>query len=161
MDFYLIRHAEAQPLGAGGIKDDAERPLTDKGHAQCEKLAAALERQGVRLEHLVTSPLLRARQTAEALRENFASPAPVLHTCAQLAPGGKRRKLTRFLRELGGQSVAIVGHAPDINDYAVWLIGSKKAQLELAKAGVACIHFADELDNGEGVLTWMVTPQWC
>jgi phosphohistidine phosphatase SixA len=50
---------------------------------------------------------------------------------------------------------------PDLNDYAGWLIGSKKAQVDLAKAGIACVHFEDEPDKGAGVLTWLVTPQWC
>ncbi len=50
---------------------------------------------------------------------------------------------------------------PDLSLYAGWLIGCKKVEIELAKAGVACIHFDDEADKGAGVLTWLVTPQWC
>jgi phosphohistidine phosphatase len=161
MDLYIIRHADAQPLGEGGIEDDGERPLTVTGQSQCGPLAAALQRSGVNLERIVTSPLLRARQTAEGLLKHLGSPAPDLHTCDQLAPGGKRRKLTRFLRGLHAQSVAIVGHEPDLSDYTGWLIGSKKAQIDLAKAGIACIHFEDEPDKGAGVLTWLVTPEWC
>jgi phosphohistidine phosphatase len=161
MDLYIIRHADAQPLGEGGVSDDAERPLTAVGQAQCGPLAAALQRQGVRLERVVTSPLLRARQTAEGLLKHLAPPTPELHTCDHLAPGGRRKKLTRFLRGLGVQSAAVVGHMPDLNLYAAWLIGSRQAQLELAKAGVACVHFDDEPDKGAGVLTWLVTPQWC
>jgi phosphohistidine phosphatase len=161
VDLYIIRHADAQPLGEGGVRDDADRPLTAAGHAQCGPLAAALQRQGVQLERIVTSPLLRARQTAEGLMNHLTAPAPELHTCDQLAPGGKRKKLTRFLRGLGVQSAAVVGHMPDLSLYAAWLIGSTKAQLDLAKAGVACVHFDDEPDKGAGVLTWLVTPQWC
>jgi phosphohistidine phosphatase len=161
MDLYIIRHADAQPLGEGGIEDDGERPLTAAGQAQCSPLAAALTRQGVRLERVVTSPLLRARQTAEGLLEHLDSPTPGLHTCDHLAPGGKRRKLTRFLRGLHAESIAIVGHMPDLSEYTAWLIGSRKAQIDLAKAGIACIHFEDRLDKGEGVLTWLVTPKWC
>src|SRR5262249_2844494 len=157
MELYIIRHADAQPLGEGGIEDDAERPLTAEGQAQCGPLAAALQRQGVRLERVVTSPLLRARQTAEGLLKHLKSPPPELHPCDPLAPGGKRRKLTRFLRGLGVPSLAIVGHMPDLNLYAGWLIGSKKAQVDLAKAGVACVQFEDEPDKGAGVLTWLVT----
>ncbi len=161
MNLYLIRHAEASPLGADGIKDDADRPLTPEGQTQCGPLAAALKRQVVRLDRIVTSPLLRARQTAERLLQELSAPKPELHICDHLAPGGKRRKLTRFLCGLGAESVAIVGHMPDLGEYAGWLIGSRKAQLDLAKAGVACIHFEDEPGKGAGALTWMVTPQWC
>jgi phosphohistidine phosphatase len=159
MDLYLIRHADAEPLGKDGIQDDAERPLTPTGVAQCDNLAAALQRQGVHLERILTSPLLRARQTAENMLKKL-KPAPELQTCNHLAPGGKRRKLTRFLCALGVQSIAIVGHMPDLNEYAAWLIGSKLAQLELAKGGAAHIHFDEEPDKGAGVLTWLVTPEW-
>lgn len=161
MDLYVIRHADAQPLSKGGITKDAERPLTAAGQAQCGPLAEALLRQGVRLERVVTSPLLRARQTAEGMLAHLTAPAPELHTCDHLAPGGKRRKLTRFLRGLHAESVAIVGHMPDLSEYAAWLIGSKKAQIDLAKAGVACLHFDEEPGKGDGVLSWLVTPQWC
>lgn len=161
MDLYIIRHAEAQPLGEGGIKNDEDRPLTAAGHAQCKPLAAALQRQGVRLQRIVTSPLLRARQTAEDLLQELAAPKPELHVCDHLAPDGKRKKLTRFLRGLGAQSIAIVGHNPDLGLYAGWLIGSRRAQIDLAKAGVAYVHFDEEPDKGAGVLQWMASPQWC
>jgi phosphohistidine phosphatase len=160
MDLYIIRHADAQPLGEGGIQNDADRPLTKEGNAQCISLAKTLERQGVQLDQMITSPLLRARQTAEGLLENLGPAKPELHTCEELVPGGKRKKLTRFLCSIDSQSMAIVGHMPDLGVYIGWLIGSTKAQIDLAKAGVACIHFEDELDKGAGALTWMVSPQW-
>ncbi|HTU88859.1 MAG TPA: phosphohistidine phosphatase SixA [Gemmataceae bacterium] len=161
MELYIIRHADAQPLGEGDVERDEDRPLTAKGHTQCGPLAAALQRQGVHLDRIVTSSLLRARQTAENLIQDLAAPKPELHICDHLAPGGKRRKLTRFLIGLGAQSMAVVGHMPDLALYAGWLIGSRKAQIDLAKAGVACIHFEDEADKGTGALVWMVTPEWC
>jgi phosphohistidine phosphatase len=161
MDLYIIRHAEAEALGENGIQNDEDRPLTDAGHSHCAKLAVALQRQGIKLEQIITSPLLRAQQTAEDLLKKLSSSPPQLQTCDHLAPGGKRRKLTRYLRGLRAQSLAIVGHNPDLNRYTAWLIGSKKGQLDLAKAGIACIHFDDAPHAGEGVLTWMVTPEWC
>jgi phosphohistidine phosphatase len=161
MDLYIIRHADAQPLAEGGIENDEDRPLTPEGQAQCGPLAAALQKHITRLDRIVTSPLLRARQTAEGLLNELEAPKPELHICDHLAPGGKRRKLTRFLCGIGTQAVAIVGHMPDLADYVGWLIGSRKAQIDLAKAGVACVHFEEEPDKGAGTLTWMVTPEWC
>ncbi len=160
MDLYIIRHADAQPLGENGIHDDADRPLTPAGRAQSSSLAAALLRQGVRWEHLVTSPLTRARQTAEILLAELGADKPRLHVCEHLAPGGKRRKLSRFLGELSAQSVGIVGHRPDLNFYLAWLIGSKRAHLDLAKAGMAFVRFEGEPDKNEGELSWLLTPKW-
>lgn len=160
MDLYLIRHADALALGTGGITDDAERPLSEEGKAQARLLATGLRGQGVRLEKVVTSPLVRARQTAEELVRQWPPPAPVVEICAELSPGGKPRKLARFLRDLGGEAVAVVGHQPDLGYLASWLIGSRKAQLDFAKGGVAYLAFDGGPGKGSGCLRWLVTPRW-
>lgn len=161
MDLFLIRHAEAEPLGEGDIQDDAERPLTPAGRAQCKPLAHALVRLGVHLDHIATSPLLRARQTAEELLNFWPAPLPELELCEALAPGVKPRKLARYLWKKGAGAVALVGHMPDLAEHAAWLIGSKKAQLELAKAGAIYIACEKLPAKGSGALTWLVTPAWC
>jgi phosphohistidine phosphatase len=161
MDLFLIRHADAAPLGEGGVQDDAERPLTDAGRAQCKALAAALQRVGVRFDCVATSPLLRARQTAEGLLEDWPAPLPELAECEALAPGVKARKLARYLMKKGAGAIALVGHMPDLADHAAWLIGSKKAQIELAKSGVAHIECEKLPAKGSGTLTWLINPAWC
>ena len=57
-------------------------------------------------------------------------------------------------------SVAVVGHQPDLGQLAGWLIGARKAQIDLAKAGVAHIAFDPEPRKGAGTLVWLVTPEW-
>src|SRR5438309_137666 len=126
MELYLIRHAEALPVGHDGIADDAQRPLSETGRAQCRSLAEALQRLKVKFDKVVTSPLLRAKQTAELLIEHGPAPAPELLECNALRPDGKRRKLNRFLHSLDGGAIAVVGHNPDLSTYAAWLIGSKE-----------------------------------
>ena len=160
MNLFLIRHAEAIALEPGDERDDAERPLTDAGKAQCAALASALLGRGISLNQVVTSPLLRARQTVEALLERWPAPAPEQLTCNALAPGGRPKKVTRFLLGLNGENVALVGHMPDLAEYAGWLIGNKKTALEIAKSGAALIHFEGSPDKGEGALVWLVTPEW-
>lgn len=161
MELYLIRHADALPLGEGGVMEDAERPLSDTGKAQVKTLAAALQRHGVRPGVLVTSPLLRARQTAEELIKHWTGPPPTVQECPELAIGGKAKKLARFLRDLDGNAVALVGHQPDLCELAAWLIGSRKTQIDLAKAGAAGITCPDGPAKGTGTLLWLVTPAWC
>lgn len=157
----MIRHADAAPLGEGGVTQDEARPLTTKGEDQARTLASGLRARGVHLDMILASPLLRARQTAECMLQEWSNPAPELRICEALAPDGKRRKLSRFLRETGVDKVGLVGHQPDLGNYAAWLIGSKKAQLDLAKAGVAYITCPREPGKGEGTLIWLVTPEWC
>jgi len=156
----LIRHADEAPLGEGGVTEDADRPLTKKGQEQARRLASGFHAKGIRLGMVLTSPLLRARQTAERMLQEWTNPVPELRVCQELAPEGKRRKLSRFLRELGSDQVALVGHEPDLGKYVAWLIGSKKAQLDLAKGGVAHVICEQEPGKGKGTLAWLVTPEW-
>jgi phosphohistidine phosphatase len=160
MNLYLIRHADAAPLGEGGIFQDEERPLTAKGMRQTSHLAVGLQQRGVRPGLVLTSPLLRARQTAEGMLQQWRAPAPELQLCEQLAPGGSRRKLARFLADLGVDPIALVGHQPDLGCFLGWLIGSKRAQFDLAKASVAFLTSTDEPAKGSAALVWIVTPEW-
>jgi phosphohistidine phosphatase len=160
MDLYLIRHAEAKPVGEDGITTDEDRPLTANGEVQARELAAGLQRRGVRLTMLLTSPLVRATQTAEAILRQWTLPAPEWKLCEELAPGASPKKLSRFVRGLETDAVGLVGHLPDLGEYAGWLIGGKKAQIDLAKAGVAYLECPDGPRKGKCVLAWLVTPEW-
>jgi phosphohistidine phosphatase len=178
VELYLIRHAEAAPLGEGGITLDEDRPLTDSGKHQATQLADGLKRFGVALDLVLASPLVRARQTAEGMLENWGAPPPALQVLEELAPGTKRRKLAKRLRlhanavapqspDRGAQGspsakarIALVGHDPDLARFAGWVIGSRKCRLDLAKAGVAYVHCENGVDKASGVLKWLATPDW-
>jgi phosphohistidine phosphatase len=160
VDLYVIRHAEAHPLGEGGIATDEERPLTEAGQARARQVGQGLQRRGVRPELVLTSPLVRARQTAEQLLAGLSQPAPELRLCQALEPGSRRRKLARAVNDLGKERVALVGHQPDLGEWVAWLVGSKKAHLDLAKAGVAYVRCDREADKGAGALVWLAPPEW-
>jgi phosphohistidine phosphatase len=160
VELYLIRHADALPLGEGGIADDAERPLSEEGQKQAKQIAAGLQRRGVKLDLLLTSPLARARQTADPLAGAKPSLAAKLEECSLLAPGLKPRKLSKALAETGKAVLGLVGHQPDLGEYAAWLLGSKKVQIDLAKAGVAYLKCPEGPEKGAGRLVWLVTPEW-
>jgi phosphohistidine phosphatase len=160
MHLYLIRHADAAALGERGITEDAARPLSQQGEAQAHKVGRTLRKKGVKLDKLVTSPLVRARQTADLILQGWEGSPPEVLVCDCLAPDAKPRKLAKFLRKLGGEHVALVGHLPHIAEWAGWLVGAKKAHLELAKAGIALVACGDGPGKGMGVLQWLVTPDW-
>jgi len=159
MDLYLIRHADALALGERGNTQDSERPLSDKGYGQAKQVGAWFQRKGIALDQIFTSPLVRANQTAEGMTGPM-SPAPPIQLCPELAPGEKPKKLAKALKRWGGERAALVGHLPDLPAFAAWLIGSKRAQIDLAKAGIAFISVADEPQKGSGALVWLVTPEW-
>src|SRR3954466_7196461 len=91
MNLYLIRHAEAADPAEHAT--DEERPLTDRGRDQAKRLGAALARHEVRPAVVLTSPLVRARQTAEGLLAAWKSKGPALRECPELAPGGRSKRL--------------------------------------------------------------------
>lgn len=160
MDLYLIRHADALPQGAEGIQTDEERPLSDEGVLQTQKLGEAFKRHRLSLDLIVSSPLVRAQQTAAGLRQALELSEQQLETRDELAPGGRAKKLVRYLNGLQANSIALVGHQPDLGKYAGWLIGEKEVQINFAKAGAAFIRIEGPPGKGAGVLMWLITPDW-
>ena len=98
MDIYLIRHADALPLGERGITDDAERPLSDKGETQSKTLAKALHRCGIKFDHLFASPLVRAQQTADLMVKAWSHSGLSVETCDQLEFGSVHHPADRIER---------------------------------------------------------------
>ncbi|MFO0930540.1 MAG: phosphohistidine phosphatase SixA [Gemmataceae bacterium] len=160
MRLILIRHGEAAPVGAHGVHDDEERPLTDAGRGQCRAAAAALKRLGVKLDRLLASPLVRARQTAEEVVAGWGDGAPEVEECEALAPGGRKRKVNQKLLQDSVDTVAVVGHNPDLSEMVGWYLGDKAIGIDLDKGGMACIDFDGVPNKGGGTLAWLVGPDW-
>lgn len=160
MYLYILRHGQAAPLGENGVKEDADRPLTDAGRQQILNLGGQLEQMNLRPEVVLTSPLLRARQTAELLVQSWSAPLPDVKVCDALAMEADRRRVVKALRKEEADSVLIVGHQPDLADLTAWLIGSKKAQLDYATGTLACLESGKDFDKGSAVLRWLVPPVW-
>jgi phosphohistidine phosphatase len=159
MDLYVIRHAEAVSRDDPTYGDD-ERPLTENGRTQARTLARSLVARGIQFDAVIASPLARARQTAEEMLQNMPGPLADVEFCRHVAPGGKHRKLIRFLLGVGGESVALVGHEPVLGEFAARLIGCRKANVKLAKAGVAHIRYDGSIGKDDGTLIWLLTPEW-
>lgn len=159
MDLYLIRHADAVSRSDPNFTEE-DRPLTDKGRDQARALAEALQAHNVQFSAVVSSPLVRARQTAEQMLQHMPGPLAELQFSDHLAPRGKFKKLRRYLLGLGADSVALIGHEPDLSALAARFMGSRKAQLELAKAGVAKLRCDGLPDKGCAALVWLLTTEW-
>jgi phosphohistidine phosphatase len=158
VELFLIRHAEAATVGDASVTRDADRPLTDTGRRQCEAMARTLKKLNVRLEALVSSPLLRAKQTCETLIQGLPDPKPASHILEEIGFEVRPKVIVEFVDDLKVETAAIVGHQPGLSRFAAWLIGSKKAQLDMAKAGLARIQ-CEELAKGGGSLVWLLSPE--
>ena len=157
LELYLIRHGVAAERGED-FPDDSKRPLTSGGISRLKKEAKALEALGVGFDHIITSPLVRTRQTADVFVESLKS-KPSLSQSDALAPAGTS---TAVIQELGKHMrkgrIALVGHEPNIGELAARLIGAR-LPLEFKKGAICRIDFEVFPPKGVGQLRWFLTPR--
>jgi phosphohistidine phosphatase len=155
---FLVRHAIAADRGEKW-PDDGKRPLTHHGAARMREAADGLAAFGVTLDLVLTSPLVRAVQTAEILVK--AQDADVrLLTAPALAPGHAPAAAAEAVATLAkGHRIAIVGHEPGLGELAAWLIGARQPP-PFKKGGVCRIDVEDWPPAARsGTLIWLATPR--
>jgi len=161
MELYLLRHGLAVERGERGFEDDAARPLTTKGRRQVRKSAAAINQLAGRFHLILSSPHVRARQTAEIVAQELKLKKRLKFSNA-LAPGGAPRNLCRQLgREKPAPGkVLLVGHEPDLSRLvAVLTCGHAELQLDFKKGGL-CKLETPALRAGKcASLCWLLTPK--
>ena len=154
---FLIRHGVAEERG-DAWPDDAKRPLSEDGIERFQKSARGLARLDVWLDVVLTSPLVRARQTAEIVASAF-DPRPSIITIESLAPGGSYASLVADLEKHGRKTrIALVGHEPGIGELGARLIGSRHS-FEFKKGAVCRIDVDEIPPVGPGDLRWFLTPK--
>jgi phosphohistidine phosphatase len=157
ISLYLVRHAVAADRG-DAYPDDTKRPLTPRGALRFRRAVKGLASLDPRIELVLTSPLVRARQTANILAELLPS-RPPLEEIDPLAPGASFDALMRALASHGRLSgIAIVGHEPGMGETAARLVGARSPIP--FKKGAVCRIDVDTLPlAGPGTLRWFVTPR--
>jgi phosphohistidine phosphatase len=154
---YLVRHAIAAEAG-DKWPDDAERPLTHAGMARMRRGAKGLSAMSAAIDVVLTSPLVRAVQTAEILARAF-DPSPEIVTAPVLAPGSVPTRVAEALATHSkARSIALVGHEPGIGELAAWLIGAR-APLPFKKGGICRIDVAEWPPDRHGQLVFFATPK--
>jgi phosphohistidine phosphatase len=156
-ELYLVRHAVAEERG-DAWPDDAKRPLTEDGMARMRKAARGLARLGVTVDLVLTSPLVRARQTAEIVA-GALDPRPSLVNAESLSPSGSYANVIADLEKHARKTrIALVGHEPNIGELAARLIGSRHA-IEFKKGAVCRIDVETLPPSGPGDLRWLMTTK--
>lgn len=159
MEVILIRHAKAGNRDPNTWPNDDKRPLTPVGVEEQLEAARVMKRMGVRFDFLVTSPLLRALQTAEAIAEAYRWEEPP-QVSEALGHGYSVAAVVRFLAKFPPDSrVALVGHEPDLSHLAAALVGPDgAARIALKKSGVVGIEFEGAAEAGAGALVYHLKP---
>lgn len=154
---YLVRHAIAEERGPA-YPDDELRPLSAKGMAKFRKAAKGLAELGVSVDRVLSSPLVRARQTADILAAELGG-RPQIAESRALAPEATFEQLRAELESCTRfSSIALVGHEPSIGVLAARLVGLK-APLEFKKGAVCRVDVDALPPPGPGRLRWFITPK--
>ncbi|PSB05156.1 phosphohistidine phosphatase SixA [Merismopedia glauca] len=159
---YLVRHGIAAEKGT--YPYDGERPLIKEGRQQTKKVAKKLGELGLSFDLILTSPLIRAKETAEILKK--AGLGNQITESPDLAPMGNFSNwlhwVTDWHKSSSGQSLALVGHQPDLGNWAERLVwGSVRDNIDLKKSGIIGINFPEtEHIVGDCSLFWLTSPKY-
>jgi len=157
---YIMRHGVAVERGSPEYTDDDARPLTPKGKKKLQQIVGGLQQIGFEPDWIVTSPLIRAKETAAIVAETVASKVP-MDLCDALRPGGSPADLKAFLSSHADRNqVLLVGHEPDLSRLVAQLIGAgRRGNLEFKKGGCCLIQWEEHPFETEGQLIWWLTPR--
>ncbi|MDE1838934.1 MAG: phosphohistidine phosphatase SixA [Thaumarchaeota archaeon] len=157
MDLLILRHGEAgrHSLSPG----DSKRQLTSEGRQEIVDLSNGLQSLKVKLDYIFTSPLSRARQTAEIVAKSLEY-AGKIEDLDSLKPEGNRLEFYSVLSKLKRDSVVlVVGHEPYLSEMISEAISQSDCRIRLKKAGLARIKVISTLPKIKGELRWLLTPK--
>lgn len=153
MELILLRHGKAEDINIGG---DFTRELVEKGRLQSRRAAQLLKAAQVLPEIVLTSPLIRARQTAEEFCNTAEIPGAVIQgwLACGMSPETALAELAAF-RDF--KRVAIVGHEPDFSQLISWILGSNGGSIIVKKGSITCL--AINPPSRHGSLVYMIPPK--
>jgi phosphohistidine phosphatase len=159
MEIYVVRHGIAIDREDPKCPPDPERYLTEEGIEKTKRVAAAVAGLSATPDLLLSSPYVRATQTAEIFAAALDYPKQKIRHTDALLPGAEP---TLFFRELAKDkqtsTLFVFGHAPQLDDLIAAALGSKHHITSLKKAGVALIELK-RVSPPSGQLIWLATPK--
>jgi len=140
---------------------DGDRPLTAEGVDRTKEVVRGLHALKVRPAIILSSPLLRARETAEIAKKGLITDAKV-ELADELAPSAAPDQLLARLADLADKPVVLcVGHEPHISTtISAMVSGKTAASFDVKKAGACCIRFTGIPIAGAGTLVWLLPPKF-
>lgn len=158
LEIYLVRHAVAAERGPK-YPDDRLRPLTPEGVKRFRDSVKGLNKFGVEIDQVLTSPLLRARDTATLLASAL-KPKPPIEEVEALAPGGRHVAIVDAIKASAKRHrrLALVGHQPDLGEFTARLLGAR-GSVEFRKGAICLIDVDSATPGGPGTLRWFLPPR--
>lgn len=159
MQLYVVRHGLAIDREDPKAPPDSERYLTEEGIQKTKRVAAAVAELSGSADLLLSSPYVRAMQTAEIFAEALDYPKQKIRHSDSLLPGtGASLLFKELAKDKQSASVFVFGHAPHLDDVIAAAIGSKHHVTALKKAGVALLELK-RVSPPSGQLVWLATPK--
>jgi phosphohistidine phosphatase len=159
MNLYIIRHAIAVDEGTSDYESDSERPLTDKGRKKMRQIAKGLRNLGVEFDLILSSPYVRARETAEILADVFKMKKKIVFSDNLIPMGNPELLITEINEKYSVDSMVVVGHEPHLSTL-VGLFAAENGKIDITlKKGGVCYLSADDLHHEHrATLEWLLTP---
>jgi phosphohistidine phosphatase len=159
MELLIVRHAIALERDRHRWRDDGARPLSPAGMRRARKAAVGLKEFSRAPDRVWTSPLVRARQTAQILTEFAGWPRAV--EAPELSPQAPAAAVLALLAKDRSKVVGVVGHQPGLGLLlTACLLGEGEAlPIEMKKNAVACVYFDGSPHAGRAALKWLATPR--
>ncbi len=158
MFVYILRHAIAVQRGSAAFPND-DRPLTEDGQEKMRRAAKGIARLVDTLDVVLTSPLIRASETAKIVAVELGVEQKI-EICKELLPGASAKKFLVYLAKYKSfENIMIVGHEPDLGYLASALVGSDQSIIEFKKGALCCIEVSTLPPKGVGTLIWHLQPK--
>ncbi|NWG08071.1 MAG: phosphohistidine phosphatase SixA [Chloroflexi bacterium] len=160
MKIYLIRHSNAVDPGTSGNEDDSLRPLTEKGRDKMKEIALSLKALELKPDLIVSSPYIRARETAEILAKVLKYRKELLFNDALVPTGAADDIIGEINEKYSVDELVLVGHEPCLSSLAGTLIAENpNLGIELKKGGVCCLSVDNLRTERKAFLEWLLTPK--
>lgn len=160
MELYVLRHAIAETATEAGVSQDAERPLSKEGREKMKRIAQSLRGLDFDLDLILSSPFVRARETALIAHDALGLKGCLQFTPA-LAAGQPQKQILAELKDRFAKNnrIMIVGHEPDLSELISTITASGRLRVELKKAALAKISILDLDPAISGVLNYLLPPK--
>ena len=157
MELYLFRHGIAEDGKPGS--SDSERALTDEGRKKAAEVAKVARKSGVTPSLIMTSPYVRARQTARIAADEMDYEGQIV-TIESLVPHGSPDGVWKDIRDYSGvDSVLLAGHEPLMSRMVAFFLNAPSLRVEMKKAAMVRIDLESARANPHGILRWMIVPK--
>ena len=159
MNLYIVRHAIAVERGAPGYDNDSQRPLTDEGRKKMKKIVKGIHQLKMELDVILSSPYVRAKDTAVILANEFEMKDKVALSDNLIPPGTFENLINEIHEKYDVNNLALVGHEPMLSSLISWLTtGNTQMKVTLKKGGVAYLAADNLYQDGRATLQWLLAP---